>query len=101
MDTKHHRMAVYLTDALKRSGTTVRSLAHDLNYRSPGSVSMWLSGATMPSLHQHQRLASLLGVDVRALTLGWIIETEPQLGVPMRALLDLAGLSFPGSPGSS
>jgi len=97
LELKYMKMSKLLRASVEAAEVSVGFVAQSLNYRSEGMVRMWLNGSVLPPLNQHHRLAELLGVDVRVLTLGWIIETEPDLEGAMREMLDLTSLSFPSS----
>ena len=95
METKYLLMGQFLRTALERAKLTATELSRELGYRAPGTARLWLEGRYLPPLTGLHRLAQVLDVDVRALSIGWQIETEPTLGVALRSLLSAVGLSFP------
>ena len=95
MEQKYSLMAKFLNSALERMKMTANELGQELGYRAPGTARLWLEGQYLPPITGLHRLAQVLDVDVRALSVGWQIETEPALGVALRTLLTAVGLSFP------
>ena len=95
MEPKYQLMAEFLSAALEQVKMTSAELSQHLGYRAPGAARLWLEGRYLPPLSALHRMAQVLDVDVRALSIGWQIETEPALGTELRTLLAAAGLSFP------
>jgi transcriptional regulator with XRE-family HTH domain len=95
MQIKYTLMATLLSRSIERAQVTTAELSRKLGYRTAGFAQFWLDGRSLPPLSLLPRLAEVLGVDVRTLSIGWQIESAPALDAPLRTLLAAAGLSFP------
>jgi hypothetical protein len=87
-----------LREGLEKRGMTDDELSVQLGFRHPFTVRAWLRGDQLPSIAQISSLSRALELNVAEMTIGWVIETRPELEYSMRnRVLDRLGWEFPMS----